>query len=83
MQIQPKFKSSSSEESGGEERRGSAFGGQFCRGLPRQSDSDERREGSPGTGNAAQKGKSGMQGMQGGMWRRNAGEGGWRRKLES
>lgn len=64
MQIQPKFKSSSSEESGGEERRGSALGGQFCRGLPRQSDSDERREGCPGTGNAAQKSKSGSKGCK-------------------
>lgn len=67
MQIQPKSKSSSLEESGGEERRGSTLGGRFCRGLPRQSDSaltDERREGCPGTGNAAQKGKSGSKGCK-------------------
>lgn len=66
MQIQLKYKSSSSEESGGEETRGSILG-QFCRELPRQSDSaltEERREGCPRTGNAAQKGKSGSKGCK-------------------
>lgn len=62
MQIQLKFKSSSLEESGGEERKGTILG-QFCRGLP-SALTDGRREGCPGAGNAAQKDKSGSKGCK-------------------